>query len=160
MAISHQAATVGGFNAHVENCGAWRLGRNDRGYSGHRATEGCYAPGFGRGSDRGECTVDWYSSEKFELGKEYADADGKFCLEFAGATTAKAARQLPGVRDQTIETGDQFEQVLVFIVRGSRGLISFYCHTKADADVGYWFISYVEAVPLATVTLVADKRSA
>ena len=114
----------------------------------------------GRGSDGGECAVDWYSSEEFELGKTYADADGKFCLEFAGATIAKAARQLPGVRDQTIETGDEFEQVLVFIVRGSQGPISFYSHTKADADVGYWFISYVEVVPLATVTLVAGTRSA
>lgn len=160
MAISHQAATVGGFNAHVENFRAWRFGRNDRVYSGPRATEGCHAPGFFRGSDGGERAVDWYSSEEFELGKAYADADGKFCLEFAGATIAKAARQLPGVRDQTIEARDEFEQVLVFVVRGSRGPISFYCHTKADADVGYWFVSYVEAVPLATVTLVAGTRSA
>ena len=160
MAISHQAATVGGFNAYVENFGVWRLGRNDRVYSGPRRTEGCHAAAFCRGSDGGECALDWYSSEEFELGKAYVDADGKFCLEFVGATIAKAARRLPGVRDQMIEVDGEFEQVLVFVVRPCWGPISFYCHTKADADVGYWFTSYVEVVPLATVTLVAGTRSA
>ena len=160
MAIDHKAATVGGFNAPVENFRAWRLCRNDRVYTGPRATEGCHAPGICRGSDGGEHALDWYSSEAFELGNAYADADAKFCLEFAGVTIAKAARQLPGVRDQMIEARDEFEQVLVFIVRGSREPISFYCHTRADADVGYWFTSYVEVVQLATVTLAAGMRSA
>lgn len=160
MAISHQAATVGGFNAYVDDSGPWRSDRTDRGYSGPRAIEDCRALGPWRGSDGGLCAVDWYSSEEFEPGKVYADADGQFCLEFAGATIAKAARRLPGVCDQTVETGDEFEQVLVFIVRGSQGPIRFYSHTKADADVGYWFVSYIEVVPLATVTHVAGTRSA
>ncbi len=160
MAISHQAATVGGFNADVEDLGPCRLRRDDGGYSGLRTIEDCHALGSWRGSDGRLCAGDWYSSEEFKLGKAYADADGQFCLEFAGTMTAKAARQLPGVCDQTVETGDEFEQVLVFIVRGNRAPIRFYSHTKSDADVGYWFTSCAAEVPLATVTLVAGTQSA
>ena len=103
--------------------------------------------------------MDWYSSDELEPGKLYVDADSQFCLEYVGSLTARAAVRLPGVCEQVVETSDEFEQVLVFVVRGSHGLIRFYSHTKADADAGYWFISYTEGVPLEMVASAANTWS-
>jgi hypothetical protein len=85
--------------------------------------------------------MDWYSSNAFTLGESYTDADGAHRLQFAGALTARLSRRLPGVSDQPVEVDDESERVLVFSVDDPVGPTSFYVHTKADADLGYSFIS-------------------
>jgi hypothetical protein len=102
--------------------------------------------------------VNWYSSEQFKPGRAYVDADGKFCLEYAGSMTASAARRLPGVAEQLIESDDEAERVLLFIV--TDGQTTFHTHTRADADLGYSFISLSDRLGLTSVHVAADTRSA
>jgi hypothetical protein len=93
--------------------------------------------------------VNWYSSEQFKPGQAYVDADGRFCLEYAGSMTASAARGLPGVPEQLVDSDEESERVLVFIV--THGQTTFYTHTKRDADLGYSFISLADRLGLTAV---------
>lgn len=88
---------------------------------------------------------DWYRPEAFEPGEIYIDAEGELALQFAGTVTARAARGLIANAEQTIEASDDLEPVLIFLVMtDDRDAITFYTHTKADADRGYGFISLAD----------------
>ena len=85
---------------------------------------------------------DWYHPENFEPGQIYVDAEGELRLEFAGTLTAKAARRLVD-DDHTIVAGDDNEPVLLFLVVNDieGDDVTFYAHSKLDADRGYGFVS-------------------
>jgi hypothetical protein len=88
---------------------------------------------------------DWYRPESFEPGEIYVDADGELTLEYAGIVTAKAARGLLAEDDQSIEVSDDTEPVMVFlVVTEDEGAVTYYTHTKADADRGYAFMSLAD----------------
>ena len=88
---------------------------------------------------------DWYSPEGFEFGEMYVDSEGELTLEYAGSVTARAAQGLITASADTIETSHDTELVLVFlVVDDDDDAVTFYTHTKADADRGYGFISLAD----------------
>ena len=89
--------------------------------------------------------VDWYTQAEFVRGEEYVDADGELCLVYAGILPVAAVRGLPGITDDVSVTNDESEPVLVFVVKQNSARVRFYCHTKADADLGYSFIPLDDA---------------
>ena len=85
--------------------------------------------------------MDWYTREEFRGGAEYVDADGELCLQYAGTIPAGAAVHFPGITERLLATTDPTEPVLIFMLERDSGRLTFYSHTRADADVGYSFIS-------------------
>ncbi|MEO7370579.1 MAG: hypothetical protein ABIZ69_06945 [Ilumatobacteraceae bacterium] len=84
---------------------------------------------------------DWYWPQGFEPGAIYVDADGENTLEFTGVLTARAARGLTGISEGLLDTADDGERVLVFmVVDHDQPEPMYYTHTKSDADRGYGFI--------------------
>jgi hypothetical protein len=92
---------------------------------------------------------DWYGRDCYKPGECYVDADGLFVLRYLGIVSAPVARQLVGDREHQVETASETEQVMVFrIVEDNADLaVSFYTHTKSDADRGYSFIAIADLLP-------------
>jgi hypothetical protein len=88
---------------------------------------------------------DWYYPQAFQLGETYVDADGELILEFAGILSAKAARAALGIAADIVDTDDDSEPVLVFlIVTKDEHAVAMYTHTRRDADSGYGFFEVAD----------------
>jgi hypothetical protein len=91
--------------------------------------------------------MDWYSRNEFILGTEYVDADGEMCLRYAGVVPAGVAIQLPSITIGPLSKCDPCEPVLIFMLIQDGARVTFHSHTKADADIGYSFISLADGIP-------------
>jgi hypothetical protein len=92
---------------------------------------------------------DWYSRDRYKPGECYVDSDGLFALRYLGIVSAPVARQLVGDREHQIDTASETEQVVVFriVEDNADSAVSFYTHTKSDADRGYSFIAITDLLP-------------
>ena len=101
--------------------------------------------------------MDWYTRDAFTPGTEYVDADGAQCLQFAGLLPSRAALRLPGITEDLLATSDDSEPVLIFVLVQDDVRLTFYSHTRADADLGYSFVSLADGIPDPALWAFAAK---
>ncbi|MEP7046912.1 MAG: hypothetical protein ABI949_09545 [Ilumatobacteraceae bacterium] len=102
----------------------------------------------------------WYSRHRFVPGDVYVDADGLHALQYVGIVSARSALRLMADEEHQIDCDHDSESVVLFRVFDDKvdTAVTFYTHTRSDADRGYAFVVLADMVDNGAIS-TADLAS-